>query len=135
MAATVIRKYANRRLYDTSSGRYVNLDDVALLIRQGVEVQVVDARTGEDVTSVILTQIIAEDAKVQPTALPLELLKGLVLATDRAVRSAGFNPLGLVKNLLGPSAPPENELDDLRRRVADLEARLATPRRRRAKPR
>ena len=136
MAATVIRKYPNRRLYDTSAGRYVNLDDVANLIRQGDEVQVVDAKTGEDVTRVVLTQIIVEDAKEQPAALPLELLKGLILATDRAVRSAALSPLGLVKNLLTPSPEPSaGEMEELRRRIAELEARLPKTRPRRTKKR
>jgi polyhydroxyalkanoate synthesis repressor PhaR len=124
MAVTVIRKYPNRRLYDTSAGRYVNLDDVAALIRQGGEVQVVDVKTGEDVTRVVLTQIIAEDAKDQPSALPLELLKGLILATDRAVRSAAFSPLGLVKNFL---TPEHSEVEDLRRRVEELEELARNP--------
>jgi polyhydroxyalkanoate synthesis repressor PhaR len=136
MPATVIRKYPNRRLYDTSVGRYVNLDDVAALVRQGIEVQVLDAKTGEDVTRVVLTQIIVEDAKVQPAALPLELLKGLILATDRAVRSAALSPLGIVKNLLAPTTPPEaDELAELRRRVSELEATLLKPKPRRRKPR
>jgi polyhydroxyalkanoate synthesis repressor PhaR len=136
MAATVIRKYPNRRLYDTSAGRYVNLDDVSALVRQGVEIQVIDAKTGEDVTRVVLTQIIVEDAKVQPAALPIELLKGLILATDRAVRSAALSPLGIVKNLLTPPpGPGEDELAELRRRVAELEARLPKPGPRRGKPR
>jgi len=126
MPATVIRKYPNRRLYDTSAGRYVNLDDVASLIRQGVEVQVVDARTGEDVTRVVLTQIIAEDARLQPAALPLDLLRGLILATDRAVRSAALSPLGLVRNWLTP-AQDGGELQELRRRVEELEAMVRKP--------
>ena len=82
--AVVIKKYANRRLYDTSAGRYVNLEDLAALIRKGEEIQVVDARTGEDLTRVVLTQIILEDAKGQPTGLPLELLRQLIVASDRA---------------------------------------------------
>jgi polyhydroxyalkanoate synthesis repressor PhaR len=135
MSAVVIRKYPNRRMYDTSAGRYVNLEDVAALVRQGVEIQVVDAKTGEDVTRVVLTQIIVEDAKVQPAALPLELLKGLILATDRAVRSAALSPLGIVKNLLAPTAPEADELAELRRRVTELEAKLPKSRPRRGKPR
>jgi polyhydroxyalkanoate synthesis repressor PhaR len=132
----VIKKYPNRRLYDTSTGRYVNLDDVAILIRQGADVQVVDARTGEDLTRVIMTQIIVEDAKGQPSGLPLELLRQLVRTTDRAlsnVRSAAFSPIEMVKNLLSPQPPEtESELEQLRRRVAELEMRAAkkTPARR-----
>lgn len=80
----VIKKYGNRRLYDTSSSRYINLDEVAALIRKGVDVQVVDAKTGEDLTRVVLTQIITEDARGQPTGLPLELLRQLIIASDYA---------------------------------------------------
>jgi polyhydroxyalkanoate synthesis repressor PhaR len=78
----VIKKYGNRRLYDTTSSRYVNLDDLARHIRAGREVQVVDAKTGQDLTRVILTQIITEDAKDKPTGLPLELLRQLIIASD-----------------------------------------------------
>src|SRR5689334_10737446 len=82
----LIRKYANRRLYDTSSRRYVNLEDLAALVRQGVDLRVEDVKTGEDVTGVVLTQIIVEDAKDQPGGLPLELLRELIMASDRAGR-------------------------------------------------
>jgi hypothetical protein len=66
----VVKKYENRRLYDTAASRYVNLDDVARMVREGVEVQVVDARSGEDLTRVILTQVIMEDAKGTSPACP-----------------------------------------------------------------
>lgn len=153
----VIKKYPNRRLYDTSSGRYVNLDDLAARIRQGVDLQVVDARTGEDLTRLVLTQIIVEDAKGQPAGLPLELLRQLIMASDRAgqelimgylqssfdayqkvqeavqsklgdVRSAAMSPLHIMKSLLGSAPnPAEAELEQLRRRVGELEARLEKP--------
>jgi polyhydroxyalkanoate synthesis repressor PhaR len=122
----IIKKYPNRRLYDTSAGRYVNLDDVAILIRQGADVQVVDARTGADLTRVILTQIIVEDAKGQPASLPLDLLRQLVIATDRAfsdVKSAALTPFQMMKSLLAPPAEEPGELEQLRQRVAELEAR------------
>lgn len=80
----VIRKYGNRRLYDTSASRYVNLDEIAAMIRRGTDIQVVDAKSGEDLTRVVLTQIISEDVKGQPSGLPLELLKQLILASDHA---------------------------------------------------
>ncbi len=81
---TTIKKYGNRRLYDTSAKRYVNLDDIGALIREGKEVKVVDAKTGDDLTRVTLTQIITEDAKDKPTGLPLELLRQLIVASDHA---------------------------------------------------
>jgi polyhydroxyalkanoate synthesis repressor PhaR len=80
----VIKKYGNRRLYDTGASRYVNLEDIARAIRQGADVEVVNARTGKDVTRVILTQIIVEETKDDATGLPLQLLHQLVRASDRA---------------------------------------------------
>jgi polyhydroxyalkanoate synthesis repressor PhaR len=82
-ATVIVKKYGNRRLYDTSGSRYVNLDEIAALIRKGVQVQVVDAKTGDDLTRVTLTQIITEDAKDKPTGLPLELLRQLIVASDQ----------------------------------------------------
>jgi polyhydroxyalkanoate synthesis repressor PhaR len=79
----VIKKYGNRRLYDTSGSCYVNLDDIAALIRKGKQVKVIDAKTGEDLTRVTLTQIITVDAKDAPTGLPLELLRQLIVASDQ----------------------------------------------------
>ena len=81
-ATVLIKKYGNRRLYDTAGSRYVNLDDLAEFIRRGKDVQVVDAKTGKDLTRVTLTQIITEDAKDKPTGLPLELLRQLIVASD-----------------------------------------------------
>ncbi len=82
----VIKKYGNRRLYDTAASRYVNLEDIAALIRAGKDVQVVDAQSGADLTRVILTQIITEDARDKSAGLPLELLRQLIVATDHAGR-------------------------------------------------
>jgi len=158
-AIVLIKKYPNRRLYNTSSRAYVNLSDLAALIRKGEEVQVVDAKTGEDLTRVVLTQIIVEDAKDAPTGLPLELLRQLIMASDRAghefimwyltsafdtyekvqdavqhrlqdVRSAALSPLNLVKNFLTvpQTTNPDDEIEQLRRRVAELEQRRKTPR-------
>ena len=154
----VIRKYANRRLYDTSTGKYVNLQEIAGLVRKGVEVQVVDAKTGEDLTRVVLTQIILEDAKGQPAGLPLELLRELVVASDKAgqefimwylksafeayhrvqetiqsglheARTAAMTPFHLVRNLFGAGAEATGELEQLRGRVAQLEESLRKTRR------
>jgi len=147
----VIKKYENRRLYDTSASRYVNLEEVAGQIRKGVDVQVVDAKTGEDLTRVILTQIIMEDAKGQPAGLPLELLRQLIVASDQArqdfmswylkaafdtyqkvqlavhdqlstVRTATTGPLEAMRQLFSPE--PASQIDELQKRIAELEAKL-----------
>jgi polyhydroxyalkanoate synthesis repressor PhaR len=82
----VIKKYPNRRLYNTASSRYVNLDDVADLVRDGADVQVVESRTGEDITRVILTQVILEDARSTDRGLPLDLLRNMVSASDESMQ-------------------------------------------------
>jgi polyhydroxyalkanoate synthesis repressor PhaR len=158
----IIKKYGNRRLYDTSGSRYVNLEEIAAQVRNGKDVQVLDAKTGEDLTRVILTQIILEDAKGQPSGLPTELLRQLVVATDRVgrdflmwylksafdayhkvhdsvqtriseVQTAALSPLQMVKNFMQRESAPakpagsDNELEQLRRRIAELEARMGEP--------
>lgn len=80
----VIKKYENRRLYDTTNSRYVNLDEVAQAIRDGADVRVLDATTGEDITRVVLTQIIVEDAKAPNSAFPLDVLRQMIVASGRA---------------------------------------------------
>ncbi len=80
----LIKKYENRRLYDTTNSRYVNLDEVAQMLRRGDEVQVVDASSGEDITRLILTQIIVEDAKLPDSSFPLDILRQMVIASGRA---------------------------------------------------
>ena len=70
----LLKKYANRRLYDTEKSTYVSLNHVAELIKQGREVEVIDAKTKEDVTAFILTQIVLEQARKNRFLLPPPLL-------------------------------------------------------------
>jgi polyhydroxyalkanoate synthesis repressor PhaR len=80
----LIRKYSDRRLYDTGASRYVKLDDIARMVRDGIDVRVVDGRSGKDLTHLIFTQIIVENAREREIALPLQLLTQLVRASDKA---------------------------------------------------
>lgn len=77
-----IKKYANRRLYDTVKSEYITLDQVSEMIRQGCEVQVVDAKTGEDMTAFILTQIVMENARSKNVLLPIHLLHLIIRYGD-----------------------------------------------------
>jgi polyhydroxyalkanoate synthesis repressor PhaR len=86
----VIKKYENRRLYDTTRSQYINLDEVAQLVRDGNEVQVLDAVTGEDLTRLILTQIIVEHAKAPDSVFPLEVLRQMVVASGRATQESAL---------------------------------------------
>jgi polyhydroxyalkanoate synthesis repressor PhaR len=74
-----IKKYANRRLYDTESSSYITLDRLAQMVREGREFEVVDAKTGDDITRQVLTQIIVdEEARGGATMLPISFLKQLI---------------------------------------------------------
>jgi polyhydroxyalkanoate synthesis repressor PhaR len=74
-----IKKYANRRLYDTESSTYITLDRLAQMVREGREFEVVDAKTGDDITRQVLTQIIVdEEARGGATMLPINFLKQLI---------------------------------------------------------
>lgn len=74
----IVKRYQNRKLYDTVASRYVTLDDIAELIRQGEDAQIIDNRTGEDLTSVTLTQIIFEQEKKKKSLLPLATLRNII---------------------------------------------------------
>ena len=73
-----IKKYANRRLYDTESSTYITLDRLAEMVREGREFEVVDAKSGEDITRQVLTQIIVEEESRGSTMLPVNFLKQLI---------------------------------------------------------
>jgi polyhydroxyalkanoate synthesis repressor PhaR len=76
--AYVIKRYSNRKLYDTQESRYVTLEEIEEMIRGGREVSVVDASTGEDLTSVTLTQIILEHERNHRGTLPIGFLHQLI---------------------------------------------------------
>lgn len=78
----VLKKYANRRLYDTEKSAYVTLNEVAAYIRQGRQVQIFDAKSHEDVTAFILTQIVLEQAKDKNALLPEGVLHMIIRYGD-----------------------------------------------------
>jgi polyhydroxyalkanoate synthesis repressor PhaR len=94
-----IKRYPNRKFYDTEEKRYITLDDISSRIREGREVQVIDQATGEEITSVVLTQIIFEQEKKRAGFIPRSVLTGLVQAggyTASRMRKAFANPLELL---------------------------------------
>jgi polyhydroxyalkanoate synthesis repressor PhaR len=78
----VLKKYSNRRLYDTEQSKYVTLSEVGDLIRKGRRVQIIDAKTREDVTGFILTQIVLEQAKNKNALLPVPMLHLIIQYGD-----------------------------------------------------
>lgn len=76
--AVIIKKYANRRLYNTASSSYITLEDLARMVRENVDFQVLDAKTGDDITHSILTQIIMDEEANGEQMLPVSFLRQLI---------------------------------------------------------
>ena len=74
----IIKKYANRRLYNTQTSSYVTLDHLAAMVKDGIEFEVQDARTGDDITRSVLTQIIFEEEAKGQSLLPIKFLRQLI---------------------------------------------------------
>ena len=130
----IIKRYPNRKLYDTEAKRYVTLDSITHMIHDGQEVQVVDHETGEDLTNLTLSQIIFEQEKKGSGLLPRALLTNLVRAggdTFDQVRHALFRgPAGEAvaktssDEAAGDDSSPLHKVDDL---FQDLLASLNVP--------
>ena len=98
----IIKRYPNRKLYNTETKQYITLDGIADLIRKGTEVQVLDHKNGEDLTTLTLTQIIFEQEKKQTGFLPRSVLTGLVQAGGdkiSSLRHALTVPLELLRQV------------------------------------
>jgi polyhydroxyalkanoate synthesis repressor PhaR len=111
----VIKKYENRRLYDTTNSRYVNLEDVAELLHRGDEVRVVDVATGDDITRLILTQIIVENAKEPKSSFSLDFLRQMVIASGRASQEGAIKymkaMMDIYQNTYRAMTPPVNPFE------------------------
>jgi len=108
----IIKRYPNRKLYDSEAKKYITLEGVSELIRAGQEVQILDHNTGEDLTAVTLTQIIFEQEKKSGGFLPRSVLTGLV--------QAGGDTLGNLRRTLA------SPLDLLRHVDEEIEKRIST---------
>jgi polyhydroxyalkanoate synthesis repressor PhaR len=109
----VIKRYTNRKLYNTASKRYITLEEIAILIRQGEEIQVVDNATGEDLTAVTLSQIIMEQEKKRGGFLPSPVLAALVQAGGESLGS-------LRRNLASPLDLLRQVDEEIERRIQSL---------------
>jgi polyhydroxyalkanoate synthesis repressor PhaR len=127
----LIKKYENRRLYDTNNSRYINLDEVAQLLQRGDDVRVVDAATGEDITRLILTQIIVEDAKTPDSNFPLDVLRQMVIASGRASQESALKymkaMLDIYQNTYRVMSPPLNPFEFIQNPYAARGAGAGAP--------
>jgi polyhydroxyalkanoate synthesis repressor PhaR len=98
----IIKRYANRKLYDTNTKQYITLDEIAGLIQQGIEIQVLDNTSGEDLTTLTLSHIILEQEKKQKGFLPRSVLNALVEAGGKPISSLRQrleSPLGFLRQV------------------------------------
>ena len=142
----IIKRYPNRKLYDTEAKRYVTLENIALMIQDGREVQVIDHETGEDLTNLTLSQIIFEQEKKGSGFLPRSLLTNLVRASSdtfdqvrRTLLGAGDpsgeaatepSPLQRLDDVLQEvlhslNVPTQRDLGQLQTQLDELNARIS----------
>jgi polyhydroxyalkanoate synthesis repressor PhaR len=95
----IIKKYENRRLYDVTHSRYVNLDEIARAVQEGLDIQVLDASSGEDITRFVMTQIITECAKAPDSVFPLDILRQMVVASGKASQESALNYMRAVTDM------------------------------------
>ena len=113
----IVKRYTNRKLYDTQESRYVTLEEIAVMVKKGEEVQIVDNRSGKDLTDVTMAQILYEEQKKQHSQMPLGLLKEII-------RSRG----GIVSEFIQRrvSQPVQSLKDEAEKRVDELVRRSET---------
>jgi len=109
----VIKRYTNRKLYDTVESRYVTLDEIAEMVKQGVEVQIIDNRSKEDLTSVTLAQIVFEEEK-KKNQMPLAVLREIIRRPGDAL--SGFIQKEVSPRVASIREEAESRIDKLLRR-------------------
>ena len=109
----VIKRYPNRKLYNTETKKYISLDEIGDLIRQGREIQVIDNASGEDLTAITLTQIITEREKRESGFLPHSILAGLI-------QTGGDRLSTLQRNLFSSIGFLPQVEEEIRRRIQIL---------------
>jgi polyhydroxyalkanoate synthesis repressor PhaR len=109
----IIKKYANRRLYNTRTSKYITLDYLAELTRKDIEFQVLDAKTGEDITHSVLTQIIMEEENAGQGMLPVNFLRQIISLYGDSMQ-------GLVPQFL------ESSMDNFRKNQKQVQDAIET---------
>jgi polyhydroxyalkanoate synthesis repressor PhaR len=108
----IIKRYANRKLYDTEHSRYVTLDQISEMIRNGDDVKIVDNKTKEDLTTVTLAQIIFEEEKKQRSFLPLAAMRNIIQSGGEWFAEAQRRVQSILPGKRKDDAPLEPGSDD-----------------------
>ena len=127
----IIKKYENRRLYNTATSQYINQDQVAQLVRDGQDVRVIDAATGEDLTRLILAQIVVEDAKAPDSVFPLDVLRQMIVASGRATQESALRymkaMMEMYQNAFRALPTPMNPFEFVQTQWRQPEAEIGLP--------
>jgi polyhydroxyalkanoate synthesis repressor PhaR len=106
----IIKRYSNRKLYDTQDSRYVTLLQIAEMVRAGEEVQIIDNNTKDDLTEVTLAQIIYEEQKAHSRSVPLQTLKEIIhQRTEKVLSDLREGPIGRLLPGGRTDGPPEKD--------------------------
>jgi len=120
----IIKRYSNRKLYDTKDSRYVTLLQIAEMVRGGEEVQIIDNNTKDDLTEITLAQIIYEEQKAHSRSVPLQTLKELIHArTEKVLADLREGPIGR----LIPGSKPAPPADTDHEESTDVNAKDSKP--------
>ena len=117
--AKIIKRYQNRKLYDTDASCYVTLDEIAEMIQQGEEVTVVDNRNQKDITAATLTQIIFEKQKRSETPVPISTLRHIIQTGDGSF--SAFLAKGTEANQMDIIRQLENQVRELSAKLEGVE--------------
>jgi polyhydroxyalkanoate synthesis repressor PhaR len=116
----IIKRYSNRKLYDTRDSRYVTLQQIGEMVRRGDDVQIIDNKTKEDKTEVTLALILSEDLKSKPRSVPLGMLRTLIQERgERLLSSLREGPIGRLI--------PKHEQEEAEREAARAQASDGVP--------
>ena len=140
----VIKRYQNRKLYDTSDSCYVTLEDISEMIKMGEEVEIIDNTTKEDLTAVTLAQIIFEEQKKKTNVLPLKTFQDIIRGGSEAIKeivTRGAKEIGSVREFVDDRVVPamnnlsampavREHMEQLAKRVDHLEKKLSAIERR-----
>jgi polyhydroxyalkanoate synthesis repressor PhaR len=128
----IVKRYESRKLYDTEESRYVSLDEIAVWVRAGQEVQIIDNRSSQDVTAQTLTQIILEEGRNGRSSIPADVLRDLVRFGERTLTSGVEHVQQSMDKMvkasidrLGPVREAREEMTRLRSRLEELEESLS----------
>jgi len=108
----IIKRYANRKLYDTQHSRYVTLDQIAEMIREGDDVKIIDNKSKEDLTSVTLAQIIFEEEKKQRSFLPLQAMRNIIQTGGESISHLATSVQKTVQKKVTNILPQKGDGDD-----------------------